>query len=223
MAGKIARDGAEKIGGGHDSIEVSVLIMHHRHADARLLEHPQRIQRIKLIGDHLALADQIGQVNSRSGQQQRQHFARLDHAHHLVHRAIRHRQQRMRAGGDGGAQFFFGFGQIDPVDLRAGRHQFAHRAFAQPHDAGKNRPLLFLDHAAGGGIGEDHLNLLRRNMMVALVADPQQPQQHVRRIVEQPNHRRSHPREQRHRARHHQCNRHSSAQGDLLGHQFAHH
>ena len=157
MAGEIADDGVEQIGGGHHPFKVAVFIVDQRHRDVRLLEQPQGVHCVELIGDHFGLAHQPGDLEPLSSQQNRQHFFDLDHPDDVVRAAIGNRQQRMHSILDRGADLGLAGAAVDRVELGPGGHQFAHRAGGEPHDPGHDLALFFLDHARTSRLGEDQM------------------------------------------------------------------
>jgi hypothetical protein len=65
------------------------------------------------------------------------------------------------------ADFRLARGDIEPVELGPGSHQLAHRAVGQAHHAREDRPLLLLDHPRVGRLGEQHVQLLGGEAVVA--------------------------------------------------------
>ena len=202
---------------------MAVFVMNQRHCHPRLLEDPQCIHRIELVGDDLGLAHQFGQADLASREQHREYVLDLDHPDDVVRAAIGHRQQRMRACADRRAQFLFTGLAVDRVEFDPGGHNLAHRAIGEPHDPGHDLALVLLDRARPRGLGEDHLQFLGAERVVALVADPEQAEQQCGRAIEQPDQRCGDPAEHLHRRGRDHCDRLGRAQRHLLGHQFTHH
>ncbi len=223
VAGECSGDGGQQVRRGDDAIKVAIFVVDHGHAGARLLQRAQRVHGIELVRHDFRLVDEIGQQHRAARQAPRQNLAHLDHAQHLVGRAIGHRQQRVRRLRDHTHDLRLVIAGIDPVQFGPRGHQFTYRLAGQLHDTGQDRALLLLDHAAAGGIGKDHVQLLAGETMLALVAHTQQPQDRGRAAIQQPYKGGGHPRQHGHRQCHHQRDRHGRAQGQLLGHQFAYH
>ena len=156
-----------------------------------------------------------------AGQHGGQHVARLNDADHGVDAAVAGRQAGVRrlhqqlAGGG-----FVGL-QVDPVDVGAWRHHGAHRAVAEPHDAGDHAPLVRFDGAVMLRLGHQHLDLLVGDLLLALLLVAQQSQHATAGHVEQPDQGGGDLRQHGHRRRHAHRHRLGIAQRDLLGHQLA--
>ncbi len=124
--------------------------------------------------------------------------------------------------GQLGADLVLAARDIDPVDLGARRHHFAHGPVGEPHDAGDDRALLFLDDAVARRLRDDELQFLGGHMLARLALDAQQLEEQSARPVEEPDQRRGDPREPHHGGARDHRERLGIAQRILLGRQLAH-
>ena len=111
--------------------------------------------------------------------------------------------------------------EVDPVDLGARRHHRAHGAVAEPHDAGDHAALVRFDGAVMLGLGDQHLDLLVGDALLALLALAEQIEDGAAGNVEQPGQRCGDLGEHGHEG----CGAHRDrlgiAQRDLLGNELA--
>ena len=121
--------------------------MHHRHRDIGGLQHPQRIERVELVGHDLGLPHHVADRDTLARDHRGEHLAHLDDAEDRVGRAFRHRKQRMRAVLDRLTDSRLIRVDVDPVEFGARGHHLAHGALCKPDDTGEDLVLLGLDHA----------------------------------------------------------------------------
>ena len=160
-------------------------------------------------------------IETLAGEHGGEDVAGLDDADHVVDRAFADRQPRMLRFH----QHLLGRRlvpfEVQPVDLGARRHDGAHGAVAEPHDAGDHAALVGFDGAVMLGLGDQHLDLLVGDLFLALAVLAEQPQNRAAGEIEQEDERQRHLGQDGHGRRDHDGDALGIAQRDLLGHEFA--
>ena len=197
--------------------------MDHGHRDLCLLQNPQSVHGIELVGHDLRLDHQRPQIDRLFRHEPGQDLAHLHHAQNLVGRPFRHRQQRMRAFIEHGANRILIGLDVDPVDFGTRRHQFTHGPLGEANDALQHLMLLMLDHTRACCLSEQHMELFGGHGALTRRPYAKQTNECARGYIQQPHHRRGDSRQHLHGPCHDNRDRHRSAQRDLFGHQLADH
>ena len=171
--------------------EMAIFVVDEGHRHLAAAQHGQRVHRVDLVGDDRRRAHQRAQVERLAVDQAAttsrawttpiswstepsatgmRLCGRLDQ---------RLRRIVVRVGVD-----------VDPVDLGARRHHLARRPVGEPHDARDDRPLIFLEHAGAVRLGDDEVQLLGGDLVVAVAVEAEQPEDEAAGAVEQPDERR---------------------------------
>ncbi len=132
---EMPRDGGQQVGRRRDTFEMAIFVMHHYHRHIGPAQHFQRVHRIDLVWNHLHAAHQRPQVKPFSTEQRRHDVARLHHPDNILDRSTPHRQTGVRCFEQPRADGLLIRADVDPVDVHARRHDFAHRPVGQPHHA----------------------------------------------------------------------------------------
>jgi hypothetical protein len=113
--------------------------------------------------------------------------------------------------------------EVDPVDVRARRHDALHGAVAEAQHPGDHLALVGLDHARGLCLGHDGADLLLGHRALAFGGLPHEAEQQPGRGVEQRDERARDARHERHRRRHRAGDALRALQREVLGHQLPDH
>ena len=199
LRAKRADDRFKNVGGGHHTLEVSVLVVHETDVDGRCLEDRHDVAGIDRIRDHRRVADEGPDVELLARHAGVEQLLGLHDAEHLVGIAVVNRQARMRALRDRRADLLRRAREIDHVDVPARRHHGAHRPIAEPHHAGDHLLLAGLEHAGAFRFRDQGLDFLLGDPFLGRAVMPEQPQRGLAGDVEHPYQRRGDLREHGHR------------------------
>ena len=110
--------------------------------DRAVFELRHHVERIHCVGDDGRLAHEFLGIGLAALQIGIEHVLGLDDADDDFRVAVRDGDARMDALGDRAADLDHRVGQIDDVDIVAGRHHGPHRAVAELHDARDHLALV---------------------------------------------------------------------------------
>ena len=91
--------------------------------------------------------------------------------------------------------------EIDPIDFRAGRHQPAYRAVAEPQYARDHAVFSALKHACALCFSNERLDLFLAYRALPVCLLSEHPEHRLRGHIQQPHSRCRDPRERRHQRR----------------------